>query len=99
MLIQDCIRIFEEANRTINKRRKAKKTQIQQRGVFNVQNANTLLNVREMDMQLKKEMCTNGRSQGGGRTTVRCCSNCSEPGHNTRIYKKDEEISNVYSSE
>ena len=36
MLIQEHIRIFEKANRTINKRRKAKKTRIQQGGVFNI---------------------------------------------------------------
>ncbi len=36
VLIQDCIRIFEEANRTISKRHKAKKTRIQQRGVFSI---------------------------------------------------------------
>ncbi len=31
--------------------------------------------------------------------TMRCCNNCGESGHNTRIYKKDEEMSNVYNSE
>ena len=52
-----------------------------------------------MDTQLEKEMRMNGRSRGGGRTTMRRCSNYSKPRHNVYIYKKDEEISNVYSSE
>jgi len=57
-----------------------------------------LLSVREMNTQLKEEIRTNGYGQSGGRTTIRRCGNCSEPGHNARIYKKDEEMSNVYSS-
>ena len=52
-----------------------------------------------MDIQLEEEMYTNGRGRSGGCTTIRRCSNCSEPGYNTRIYKKDEEMSNVYSSD
>ncbi len=60
---------------------------------------NTLLNAKEVDIQLEEEMRTNGRNQSGGRTIVRRCGNCSELGYNTYIYKKDEEISNVYSSD
>ncbi len=99
VLMQERIRTFEEANRTISKRRKVKKIRIQQRGVFSIQNANALLNVREVDTQLEEEMCMSGRGRGGGRTTMRCCGNCSEPGYNTCIYKKDEEISNIYNSD
>jgi len=50
-------------------------------------------------MQLEEEMYMIGRSQGGGRTTVRRYGNYGKPGHNTRIYKKNEEMSNVYSSD
>ena len=70
VLMQERIRIFEEANCTINKRCKAKKIRIQQRGVFNIQNANILLNIKEVDMQLEKEMCMNGCNRNKGRTTV-----------------------------
>ncbi len=70
ILIQDRIRIFEEANRTINKRRKTKKTRTQQKEVFNIQNANTLLNAKEIDTQLKEEIHTSGHNQDGGRTTM-----------------------------
>ncbi len=43
-------------------------------------------------------MCMSGRNRGKGCMTMRCCDNCGEPGYNVRICKKDEEISNVYSS-
>ena len=52
-----------------------------------------------MDIQLEKEMRMNGRGQGGDRTIVRRCGNCGELGYNARICKKDEEMSNVYSSD
>ncbi len=50
-------------------------------------------------MQLEEEIHTNSRSQSGDRITIRYCDNCSESGHNTRTYKKNEETSNIYSSD
>ncbi len=52
-----------------------------------------------MDAQLEEEMCMSSRGRGRGHTIIRCCGNCNESGYNTRIYKKDEEMSNVYSSD
>ncbi len=52
-----------------------------------------------MDMQLEEEMRINGCSRGGGCTTMWRCGNCGEPRYNMHIYKKDEEMFNVYSSE
>ncbi len=49
-----------------------------------------LLNVREVDTQLEEEIRISGRSQSGGYTTMRRCSNYSEPRYNTYIYKKDK---------
>ncbi len=44
-------------------------------------------------------MYINDRGQGEGRIIIQCYNNCSEPGYNIYIYKKDEEMSNVYSSD
>ena len=52
-----------------------------------------------MDAQLEEEIYTNGRNRGGGRITMRRCGNYSELGYNIYIYKKDKEMSNVYSSD
>ncbi len=43
-------------------------------------------------------MYISGRNRGGGYTTMRRCGNCSESRYNIYICKKNEEISNVYSS-
>ncbi len=56
------------------------------------------MNIREVDMQLEKEIYINSCSRSGGCTTIRRCNNCNEPGYNINIYKKDEEMFNVYSS-
>ncbi len=58
-----------------------------------------LLSARKVDTQLEEEIYTNGRSRGKSRTIIRRYSNCNELGHNTHIYKKNEEISNIYSSD
>ena len=68
--MQKRIRTFEEANRTISKRRKAKKIRIQQREILSIQNANALLNAKKVDAQLEKEMRTSDRNRGKGRTTM-----------------------------
>ena len=52
-----------------------------------------------MDVQLEEEMYISSRGWNEGRTIVRRCGNYGEPGHNTRICKKDEEMFNVYSSD
>ena len=52
-----------------------------------------------MDMQLQKEIRTNGRSRGESRMTMQRCGNYSELGYNACIYKKDEEMFNIYSSD
>ncbi len=52
-----------------------------------------------MDVQLEEKMYTNGRSQNKGHTTIQHYSNCNEPRYNTRICKKNEEMSNIYSSD
>ena len=48
-------------------------------------------------MQLEEEIRMNNRGQGGGCMIMQRYGNCGEPRHNVRIYKKDEEIFNVYS--
>ena len=58
-----------------------------------------LLNVKKVDVQLEEEMYMNSCSRSGGCTIIRRCSNCGEPRYNACIYKKDEEMSNVYSSD
>ncbi len=50
-------------------------------------------------MQLEEEIYMNGRNRDRGRMTMRCYGNCSEPKYNACIYKKDEEMSNIYNSD
>ncbi len=52
-----------------------------------------LLNVKEVDVQLKEKIYINDRSQGGGCITIHCYSNYNEPGHNI-----DKKMFNIYNS-
>ncbi len=52
-----------------------------------------------MDVQLEEEIYTNGCSQGEDRTIIWCYGNYGESGYNIYIYKKNEEIFNIYSSD
>jgi len=58
-----------------------------------------LLNIKTVDVQLEEGIYMSGCSRGGGCMTMWSCGNCNEPGYNARTCKKDEEMSNVYSSE
>ncbi len=58
---------------------------------------NILLNVKEVDVQLKEEIYMSGCNRDRDCTIIRHCSNYNEFKYNARICKKDEEMSNVYS--
>ncbi len=49
-------------------------------------------------MQLEKEMHTSSCNRGGSCTTIQRYSNYNEPRYNAHICKKNEEMSNIYSS-
>jgi hypothetical protein len=99
VLMKDRIRELEEANRTLSKRRREKKTRIRQGGSLTVQDAQDLVDQRDATELVEQEMRTSGGRTRGGEPAQRRCGNCGKPGHNARTCQKDEEMSNVYSSE
>jgi hypothetical protein len=98
-LLKDRVTILEEANRTLSKRRRQKKTFVRQGGTLTLQEASDLLDQKDIEQQLTQEVRTNGGSRR--RTTVngRRCGNCGKPGHNARTCQEDREMSDLYSSE
>jgi hypothetical protein len=98
-LLKDRVAILEDANRTLSKRRRQKKTLVRQGGTLTLQEASDLLDQKDIEQQLMEEVRTNGGCRK--RTTVngRRCGNCGKHGHNVRTCQEDEEMSNVHSSE
>jgi hypothetical protein len=93
VLIHDRIINLEEANHTLSKRQREKKTRICQEGSLTVREATELLDGREAGGQLSKEMHTiTGRVVPAERKERRC-GNCGNPGHNVRTCQEDVELS------
>jgi hypothetical protein len=99
VLMKDRIRDLEEANRTLSKRRREKKTRIRQGGSLTIRDAQDVIDQRDIDQQVEQEKRTSGGRTRGGELTQRRCGTCGKPGHNARTCQGDEEMSNVYSSE
>ena len=99
VLMKDRIRELEEANRTLSKRRREKKTRIRQGGSLTVRDAQDVIDQRDVDQQVEQERRVSGGRTRGGEPTQRRCGTCGKPGHNARTCQEDEEMSNVYSSE
>jgi DDE superfamily endonuclease len=78
------ISMLEKANEALGKRRRAKKSCIQQGGALSIQEAKDILS------QSKKL-----KGRGSGSQAVRCCSKCKKPGHTARKCQIDVEMVDV----
>ena len=72
------------ANEQQSKRRKTKRTRLQEGGSLNLQEAENIVADREIQAQLKEEMRYYGSRTNAGELHVRHCSNCGKAGYNVR---------------
>ena len=84
---------LREANSSLAKRRRTKKTRLRQGGTLEIGEAQDLLDQKDVDTQLREE--TRTKSGRGTRSEPRGqrCSICGTAGHNARTCKIDIEIS------
>jgi hypothetical protein len=87
------------ANEQQSKRRKTKRTRLQEGGSLNLQEAENIVADREIQAQLKEEMRYHGSCTNAGELYVRHCSNCRKAGHNVRTCQMVWEISDEGDSE
>ena len=80
-------------NEILNKRRKIKKTRLRTKGSFNIFEANTLRSQKGIVKTGESNMCEKDDRTKGDELHVRCCSNCKQPGHNTRTCQTDSLVS------
>ena len=78
------MRELEEANRTLSKRRRAKKSRIRAGGPLTIHAATDILDSKDVQEQLEEE--TRTRAGGANRTAVgvRRCGECGKTRHNSR---------------
>ena len=86
-LLQAKVKDLRKANETLSKRRNRKKSRLQAGGSLNLQEAQALMDKRDITDQLKQE------------THARRCGNCNSTGHNARTCQFVEETSKEDTSE
>jgi len=84
---------LREANDRLSKRRRTKKTRLQEGGILTLEDATGLNEQKELTEQIKQE--TRARSTRAPRTETRArrCGVCKETGHNARTCRNVEETS------
>ena len=90
VLMQDRIRTLEQANRTISKRRRAKRSRIQEGGTLDLESAREILDSKDIEKQLTQETRANGGRRKRIELNPRRCGNCGKAGHNARTCQEDE---------
>ena len=83
----------------LSKRRRAKKTRLQQGGSLSQQEAQDLQDERDLVQQLKQEMQASSGRKAREETRARRCGNCGEPRHNVRTCQIVIEMSREEDSE
>ena len=78
------VRALREANKALSKRRRAKKTRIRNGGSLTVSNAIDLIDSKDVDAQLQRDLRRDGGGDGRGRGGPRRCGRCHNIGHNSR---------------
>jgi hypothetical protein len=72
------------ANERLSKRRRTKKTRLQDGGSLSLQEATILMSDRGLGGRDCEEMSGGGDCITVSEPRVRLCSNCKKPGHNAR---------------
>lgn len=83
-LLRSEVSSLRKANEALSKRRKAKRTRVRLGGSLTVQEAQGLLDLKDVGGEGVQETQPEGSGAEGGRTKVRCCGVCGKPGHNAR---------------
>jgi hypothetical protein len=92
-------RDLRRANETLSKRRNRKKSRLQAGGSLNLQEAQTLMDERDVRDQLKQEIQAGSGRRARDETRARRCGNCNATGHNARTCQFIEETSEEDNSE
>jgi hypothetical protein len=92
-------RDLQRANETLSKRRNRKKSRLQAGGSINLQEAQPLMDERDVRDQLKQEIQAGSGRRARDETRARRCGNCNATGHNARTCQFIEETSKEDNSE
>ena len=81
-------RELRQANNILSRRRRAKKTRLQNRGSMTIQEGQDLIDQMDVDVQVIAESSRSGGQGSSARPRVRRCGTCGKTGHNVRTCQK-----------
>ena len=84
VLLQAELKDVRAANELLSKRRRAKKTRLQQGGSLSIQEAEDLVTEKEIGKQIQEETRQSSRRIEGAEPRAQRCGICSNTGHNAR---------------
>jgi hypothetical protein len=97
-LIREEVYTLRKANTALSKRRKAKRTRVQDGGSLTIEDAQKLIAEKEDKGSKQQKRSDEEGAAEAGLSTLRRCRRCSKTGHNIRTCQEVEEISEAESS-
>ncbi|KAH7463246.1 hypothetical protein FOMA001_g18207 [Fusarium oxysporum f. sp. matthiolae] len=92
-------RELRQANEILSRRRRAKRTRLQNRGSMTIQEGHDLIDQMDVDIQIVAESSRSGGQGSSAQPRVRRCGTCGKTGHNARTCQEGIEASgDEYSS-
>ena len=92
-LLKAEVETLREANSTLSKRRRAKRTRLQQGGSMTLGEGQELQDQKDIEQQVQCDMQQSSGRKRRIETKRKCCSVCGNAGHNARTCVLNEEIS------
>ena len=83
-LLKSEVTQLREANATLSKRRRARKTRLRQSGSMTIAEGQTLQDQKDIDQQVQQEYRQSKGRKAMRETRGRHCGVCSKSGHNAR---------------
>jgi hypothetical protein len=78
------VRTLRVANKALSKRRRAKKTRLCQGGALIVEDVQDILAQKDVDKQVRRDLCTERGNQKEGQLSRRRYSTCGKASYNVR---------------
>jgi hypothetical protein len=98
-LVEARMKDFEQANKILSRRQRAKRTRLQKGGAITVEEATQVINQMDVNTQVVAESSRSGGQGRLARPGVRHCSVCGKAGHNVRTCQEVIETSGEEYSE
>jgi hypothetical protein len=86
------IRELRQANDTLSRRRRAKRTRLQRRGNITIGNAQDPIDQTDVNTQVIAESSRSGGHERSQGPKVRQCSICGKTGHNARTCQEGSQV-------